>query len=198
MPGRPDVPCARCGKLLWRGKSSLPPGMATCRECRRVLSSAVKGQRAGFPAAVCLICGDAFWPKVSGSTEGPSVTCSRRCGALARYGHVVDADPVLAGASREARSAAVCARRHHGSAVLVVDAVEPLVVFERDGWRCHLCWRLIDRGLSGRHRMGPTLDHLVPVSAYGEHSYANVRSAHRACNSRRGDGKVSDRERRGV
>lgn len=34
MPHKPDLPCATCGKLLWRGNTSLPEGEATCRSCR--------------------------------------------------------------------------------------------------------------------------------------------------------------------
>ena len=35
MPRRPDLPCAGCGTLMWRGKGSLPEGEAKCRACRR-------------------------------------------------------------------------------------------------------------------------------------------------------------------
>jgi hypothetical protein len=35
MPRRPDLPCAGCGALMWRGTTSLPEGQATCRACRR-------------------------------------------------------------------------------------------------------------------------------------------------------------------
>lgn len=35
MPRVPDLPCAQCGKLMWRSKSSLPEGEATCLPCRR-------------------------------------------------------------------------------------------------------------------------------------------------------------------
>lgn len=41
MPHRPDVPCAGCGELIWRGSTSLPPGEATCRSCRRKQSLAL-------------------------------------------------------------------------------------------------------------------------------------------------------------
>ncbi len=37
MPRRPDMPCAVCGSLMWRGTSSLPEGQAMCRPCRRVV-----------------------------------------------------------------------------------------------------------------------------------------------------------------
>lgn len=35
MPRRPDLPCADCGQLMWRGNSSRPEGQARCRPCRR-------------------------------------------------------------------------------------------------------------------------------------------------------------------
>ena len=35
MPRSPDLPCAGCGKLLWRGTTSLPEGEAMCNPCRR-------------------------------------------------------------------------------------------------------------------------------------------------------------------
>jgi len=41
MPNRPDVPCASCGSLMWRGTTSLPPGEAMCRPCRRAVGPVV-------------------------------------------------------------------------------------------------------------------------------------------------------------
>lgn len=35
MASKPDLPCARCGQLMWRTARSLPEGVATCRPCRR-------------------------------------------------------------------------------------------------------------------------------------------------------------------
>jgi len=32
---KPDLPCASCGKLMWRTKSSAPIGEAMCMDCRR-------------------------------------------------------------------------------------------------------------------------------------------------------------------
>lgn len=34
MARNPDLPCSGCGRLLWRGKGSLPGGEALCRDCR--------------------------------------------------------------------------------------------------------------------------------------------------------------------
>ncbi len=56
----------------------------------------------------------------------------------------------------------------------------------RDGWRCHLCRRKVDPTLPYQHRRAGTRDHLVPVSQGGDDSPANLRLAHRSCNSSRG------------
>ena len=61
-------------------------------------------------------------------------------------------------------------------------------VGDRDGWRCHLCGRRVDKNLSGKDRLGPTIDHLVPISAGGMDVLENVRLAHRSCNITRGAG----------
>lgn len=57
---------------------------------------------------------------------------------------------------------------------------------ERDGWRCHICRRAVDRTLPGSRYMGPTIDHLVPLSDGGVDEPSNVALAHRACNMKRG------------
>lgn len=58
---------------------------------------------------------------------------------------------------------------------------------ERDGWRCHLCRRSVDRTLPGTAAMGPTVDHLVPLAAGGMDELRNVSLAHRSCNVQRRD-----------
>jgi len=60
-------------------------------------------------------------------------------------------------------------------------------VGDRDGWRCHLCGKKVNPTLSGMHEMGPTVDHLVPVSAGGLDELVNVALAHRRCNTTRRD-----------
>lgn len=55
------------------------------------------------------------------------------------------------------------------------------------GQRCHICHRKIDLNLSGRQPMGPTIDHILPVSMGGTNDLANLNIAHRVCNLRRGN-----------
>lgn len=52
---------------------------------------------------------------------------------------------------------------------------------------CHLCREPIDMALPRTHPMSWTLDHVVPLSLGGNpESLANLRPAHRRCNSRKG------------
>lgn len=68
-----------------------------------------------------------------------------------------------------------------------VESVDPTMVFERDGWRCHLCGRRTPRRLRGTlDDRAPELDHIIPLARGGEHSYANTACACRACNMAKG------------
>ena len=62
--------------------------------------------------------------------------------------------------------------------------VEALVVFARDGWHCQLCGISTPKRLHGSvNPRAPELDHIVPLSAGGEHSYRNTQCACRKCNN---------------
>lgn len=64
-------------------------------------------------------------------------------------------------------------------------------IAQRDGYRCHLCNHKVDMSLPGTDRMGPTVDHLIPLSGEGDDVESNVALAHRSCNcSRRDKGSV--------
>ena len=67
---------------------------------------------------------------------------------------------------------------------------EPIDIYRRDGWRCHLCRRPVRRDVHYLHPDAPTVDHLIPVSDGGADAPWNVRCAHRSCNTRRGVGGV--------
>lgn len=59
-------------------------------------------------------------------------------------------------------------------------------VYERDGWRCQICRRTVDRNRKVPWPWAPTLDHIVPLALNGAHAYANLQTAHFACNTHKG------------
>lgn len=64
-----------------------------------------------------------------------------------------------------------------------------LAIYERDNWTCQICMDPIDRAADYLDDWAPSLDHIVPQShaLIPDHSPANLRTAHRWCNSIRGD-----------
>ena len=59
-----------------------------------------------------------------------------------------------------------------------------LKVFERDGYQCYYCKKLLTRFTA-------TLDHIQPVSQGGDNSLQNLITACMHCNSRRGSRPAS-------
>jgi 5-methylcytosine-specific restriction endonuclease McrA len=65
---------------------------------------------------------------------------------------------------------------------------------EREGWVCHLCKGMIDPRLREPDPQRATIDHLVPLSLGGSRgSKRNMRLAHFACNSERGNAPLEAR-----
>lgn len=67
-------------------------------------------------------------------------------------------------------------------------------LIKRDARKCHICGKVVDK----RRKMGrkgtprgdmrryPTIDHIIPISRGGAHTWDNVKLAHWSCNSKRG------------
>lgn len=64
-----------------------------------------------------------------------------------------------------------------------------MAIYERDGWVCQLCHEPVDPRLSDEDAWAATLDHIACQSWTDapDHSDANLRLAHRRCNSARGN-----------
>ena len=60
-------------------------------------------------------------------------------------------------------------------------------VFDAHGWVCHLCGGEISRFATSDDWMRVTLDHIIPLSRGGTHTWDNVKPAHWRCNMSKGD-----------
>lgn len=58
--------------------------------------------------------------------------------------------------------------------------------WKRDGGLCWICEQPVGRSKA-------TMDHVVPLSRGGSHSNANIRPAHKSCNSRKGARLIPDK-----
>lgn len=67
------------------------------------------------------------------------------------------------------------------------EPIDVRAIYDRDGWVCGICQKIVDKKHKFPHRMSPSLDHVIPLSLGGPHTPANVRLAHFTCNSKRGN-----------
>lgn len=94
MTRKPDLSCADCGEMMWRGSNTLPQGQATCLSCRRARNPKKPPEAAIGSTTRCRGCGHEFirtagnqaycWspcthPK-SGATDKPASAAERGYG----------------------------------------------------------------------------------------------------------------------
>ena len=66
------------------------------------------------------------------------------------------------------------------------EPVNPMQVFARDHWVCQLCGHNIDPDLKWPAPRSRSLDHVVPMSMGGPHTYGNTQLACLECNTNKG------------
>lgn len=76
-------------------------------------------------------------------------------------------------------------RRARKKAAFVED-VDPFLLALKHGGECGICGGKINLGLSRPHPLSMQVDHIIPLSKGGEHSYANCQPAHASCNYQKG------------
>jgi len=108
---------------------------------------------------ICAVCGEEFktWDKRRNC-------CSSKCG----HKH----------AKRQRRSK---------SRDAFVENISISRLFFRDQGRCQLCGKKLNLKRQAPHPLTATVDHIIPLSKNGEHSYKNVQLACFSCNSKKGD-----------
>lgn len=72
------------------------------------------------------------------------------------------------------------------------DLINNYDVFEFYNWICIICDEDIDPDIPWPDKMSATLDHIVPLSKGGTHTWDNVAPSHLLCNADKGDGYMKD------
>ncbi len=67
----------------------------------------------------------------------------------------------------------------------IVEDIHPIEIFERDDYICQLCGKPIDPIKKYPDLMSASIDHIIPVSLGGNHTYDNLQAAHFLCNARK-------------
>jgi 5-methylcytosine-specific restriction endonuclease McrA len=129
----------------------------------------------------CAHCGNTYRPKRSRQKTFCSVECRNDAMRATKVSRRVNYNSPSRVSGKNPRRRA----RKYG---VEYQPVSKRTVFERDNWTCGICSKPIDQALSYPHQLSASLDHVVPLSRGGAHTYSNVRAAHLICNSLRGAG----------
>ncbi|WP_338121874.1 HNH endonuclease [Mycobacterium paragordonae] len=113
--------------------------------------------------------------------------CDRDLGSLDIKRQICDSCRAVA--RRKCRGKHSRRARHYSVEYETVDARK---VYARDKWRCGICNRKVDKRLVPPHPMSASLDHVVPMSLGGAHTYANTQCTHWICNTRKGTRAVGE------
>jgi predicted Zn-ribbon and HTH transcriptional regulator len=157
----PWAQCAGCGAQYVRRNSRT----SKCGVCRDSSSTNPR-----FTAGYCLECHEPFigrwhpkWP--------PQYCCEAHATKAQR---------------RNARERNGRHSTHRKRAKLYGCEYEPVnrsKVFQRDGYVCQICHEPTSREYDHADPWSPTIDHIIPMSKQGGHTYDNVQCAHAFCNS---------------
>jgi 5-methylcytosine-specific restriction endonuclease McrA len=163
-------------------------------ECRRKNASrhSVKS-RAGRPRAYkdheheCKRCRAKFFSK-----DSRTIHCSRACHhAQMREDNPGKPAPPRPNQRKHATKRDRWQHANYKRRALVLagepEEVDRLAVFERDHWTCGICSMPVMPSLKWPHRECASIDHIVPLSKGGSHTYTNVQCAHYGCNSAKSD-----------
>lgn len=149
--------CVECGRPYTKSH----PSQERCSaKCRAVLWAWTPKKKT-CPECACSYTQTKRWQQ----------TCSDECSESAR---------------RKAASAARVKRRlrvRSGPR----DAIDPLKVLARDGWKCQICGVPTPKRLRGTYEPNaPEVDHIIPLAVGGTHTWGNVQCACRECNGKKG------------
>ena len=147
-----------------------------CPQCRKAERETRKARRHWIlHTRACAWCGDVFM------AESREIYCSHDCRRQANK------KQIKARIKRLGLNSCVKRAKHYGVAYELGITLDKLI--KRDGNRCHICGGECDRSDKAYGSVGPmypTIDHVVPLSKGGTHTWGNVKLAHFKCNSEKG------------
>ena len=158
--------CQGCGKVKTTN------GNTYCDDCheKRLIRVRIKN---GVKSHIktCDWCGKAFITFISRKN-----TCSERCGT--------DLHRSLNNHEKRVK--------YYGGKY--IEHVDITKLFFRDNGHCKICGKKLNLKRKFPHSLAITIDHIIPVSKKGEHSYRNVQLACLACNMQKGNRTIESGE----
>jgi hypothetical protein len=155
------------------GRETISASVVRCGQCNRELANtkalAKAVQRHQGKTCKCIECNAVFQPAYGSKRRS---YCSAECALKGNRKH-------------SARGNDRKRARAHG---VEYQYINPMKVLRRDNWTCQLCGRKTPEAFRGTlHDRAPEVDHILPISKGGAHTYANLQCACRACNAAKGD-----------
>ena len=179
---------AECGQRRWcdnrcKHKATyVPTGNKPGRKKKRKypVSRVTRRPKSSGPfiAAACVTCGVPV--VVRGADWRRARTCSTSCSRKLKRRTAREAPGY-----REARARGRAVRRARKRAAEKTEPIYRRKVFERDNWTCRLCKKPVAQDALVPHPKAATIDHILPLSLGGSHTYTNVQCAHFICNSKK-------------
>jgi len=157
--------CASCGSGMFP-HAGFVQGRSTCRKCRALVHGTSTQYKRGCRCPQCL---------EAKAKEMRDFNDSKRLESGVNYSTIW---------RRRFREENGHWPNRRGS-----DWIDPkarLEIYERDGWICYLCESPVDREGGPNGPLAPSLDHVFPRSLGGGDTPSNLKTACRACNSRKG------------
>jgi 5-methylcytosine-specific restriction endonuclease McrA len=156
--GAPFLATARSNRRYCSDKCRIDAGNA-------VQKARKEAEKAAEPPRQCPFCKVVFQPAYGAHKK---IFCSVSCATKQRY---------------KARPGSSHRRRARRFGVAFAN-INKWTVFARDGWTCQMCGTHTPRAKSGTYdNDAPVLDHILPISRGGPHTYENVQCLCKGCNS---------------
>lgn len=123
----------------------------------------------------CVICSDL----IHYTFGRPRSTCSKGCASTLKS-HLISTRKRN---GEMARGKHIARAKHYG---VEFEYIKPNQVFNRDGWKCQICGCDTPASLRGLlNHNAPSMDHIIPLSRGGTHTYDNIQTACRTCNCKK-------------
>ena len=156
------IKCSGCGKLF---VTKISYKKYCSDDCER------ESQLVRPIKRICAVCGKPYRVRRGRNFDK---TCSVKCRKI-----------LIADVQRNARH-----RRRIRKLDAFVEHVSIIKLYKRDRHRCQLCGRKLNLKRQVPHPLAATVDHIIPLSVGGEHSYRNTQLVCFKCNSLKGNRKV--------
>lgn len=157
-----------------------PRNIFKCKQCGKEFKSNFKNQKfcsiectnkskAIYPIVICEHCGKEFRLDIRQAGR----FCSRQC-----FLNHIGAEPW----ERKIKIRDITHIRRAKKLKVKYENIKVEEIFKKDNWICKICGEPVDKYLGYPNSMSATLDHIIPLSKGGTHTYNNVQLAHLICN----------------